>query len=366
MPRWTAVPDIRGTNGPWLENLAQQENDVKRLACFLVALAPLNLCAAKLRVMTTTSDLSALAQAIGGDQVETQSLAKGRQDPHFIDAKPSYMLDAHKADLFIRVGLELEIGYEPLILEGARNPKILVNARGHLDASEGVPLLEVPGVDIDRSMGDVHPKGNPHYWLDPGNGRIIAGTIEARLAELDPEHADLYQKNLQSFRDQLDRAMFGPNLVDAVGADVLWSHQRAGDVVEWLKGQGKGDALGGWVARMAPHRGAAMVTFHKSWVYFAHAFGLNIVDQLEPKPGIPPTAAHLVEVIHTMQQKKINVILEEPFYDPKPAELVASKTGATVVQVSNSVGGDEGVNDYIALIDTLVTRVAAALEKKES
>src|SRR5262249_36568494 len=140
---------------------------------------------AKLNVMTTTSDLAAITQAIGGDLVEVQSLAKGRQDPHFIDAKPSYMLEAHKADLFIRIGLEMEIGYEPLILEGARNANILVNAPGHLDASEGIPLLEVPGVDIDRSMGDVHPKGNPHYWLDPANGAIIAETIAARLSELD-------------------------------------------------------------------------------------------------------------------------------------------------------------------------------------
>jgi zinc/manganese transport system substrate-binding protein len=339
---------------------------VKRLASLLMCLAPFNLCAAKLNVMTTTSDLAALTQAVGGDLVEVQSLAKGRQDPHFIDAKPSYMLEAHKADLFIRIGLELEIGYEPLILEGARNPKILVNARGHLDASEGIPLLEVPGVDVDRSMGDVHPKGNPHFWLDPANGRIVAAAIAARLAELDASNAATYQKNLKTFQDTLDRAMFGADLVAQLGADALWEHHLKGDLPDWLKGQGKADTLGGWAGKMAKHRGAKIVTFHRSWVYFAHAFGLDIVEQLEPKPGIPPTAAHLVEVIHKMLEDKVAVILQEPFYDSKPAELVAAKTGSTAILVSNSVGGDEGVNDYVGLIDHLVTRVADALEKKES
>lgn len=349
------------------KDIHERESRVKQMVTLILGLLALPaLSSARVRVMTTTADLAALAQAVGGDLVEVQSLAKGRQDPHFIDAKPSYMLEAHKADLFIRIGLELEIGYEPLILEGARNPKILINSRGHLDASEGILLLEAPGVDVDRSMGDVHPKGNPHYWLDPGNGQVIAAAIAARLSEIDPEHAAAYRSNLTAFEKKLVQAMFGEALVAELGPAALWEHHRKGDLAEWLRRQGKAGQLGGWAGRMTRLRGAKLVAFHRSWVYLAHAFGLDIIDQLEPKPGIPPTAAHLVDVIRKMLQQKVRVILQEPFYDQKPGQLVAGKTGATLVAVSNSVGGDPGVNDYIGLIDNLVKRVADALEKKES
>lgn len=339
---------------------------MKRIPMLLLSLLPFNLCSAKLRVMTTTSDLSALTREVGGELVETQSLAKGAQDPHFIEAKPSFMLDAHKTDLFIAIGLDMEIGYQGLILEGARNPKILTSARGYLDASEGIEKLELPGADVDRSMGDVHPKGNPHYWLDPYNGRVMAATIAARLAELDPANAATYQKNLQAFQLRLDQAAFGETAVEQIGAAALWEHQRKGDLTGWLSGQGKQELLQGWFGRMAPHHGVKIVTFHRSWPYFAHAFGLEIVDQLEPKPGIPPTASHLVEVIREMQRDKIRLILQERFYDTKASDLVASKTGAGVVSVANSVGGDVGVDDYIKLFDNLVQRVADVLDKKES
>jgi ABC-type Zn uptake system ZnuABC Zn-binding protein ZnuA len=339
---------------------------VKRIASLLLCLAPLNLCAAKLRVLTTTSDLASLAEAVGGQLVEVQSLAKGRQDPHFIDAKPSHMLEAHRADLFIRIGLDLEIGYEPLILQGARNPKILVNARGHLDASEGILPLEVPRGDVDRSLGDVHPKGNPHYWLDPGNGRIIAGTIARRLAALDPANAAAYEQHLQAFHSALDRAMFGPDLTAQVPSGALWEHQSRGDLLDWLRGLGKAEALSGWTGRMAPCRGARLVTFHRSFAYFARAFGLEVIDQLEPKPGIPPSPSHLADVIRKMQAQQVRVILQEPYYDPKASRLIAAKTGAVVVTVSNSVGGDERIADYIGLLDQMVNQVSAALADRES
>lgn len=349
------------------KDICGKENRLKRIAILILGLLAVPaLSSSKVMVMTTTADLAALTQAVGGDLVEVQSLVKGRQDPHFIDAKPSFMLAARKADLFIRIGLEMEIGYEQLILEGARNPKILVNSRGHLDASEGIPLLEVPGVDMDRSMGDVHPKGNPHYWLDPANGSIIARTIAIRLSELDPGHAAAYKSNLVAFENKLARAMFGDALVISLGPVVLWEHDRKGDLAEWLRGQGKFKDIGGWVGRMTSLRGARLVAFHRSIVYFVHRFGLVIVDELEPKPGIPPTAAHLVDVIHKMNEQNVRVILQEPFYNQKPGLLVAGKTGATVVVIANSVGGDPGVEDYIGLINNFVLRVVDALENKDS
>ena len=169
------------------------------------------------RILTTTSDLRAIAQAVGGDHVVVSSLTQGRQDPHFVQAKPSYMMVARKADLWIRVGMELEIGYERLILDGSRNPKIRVGTRGHLDASVGVLRLEVPTQKVDRSMGDVHPLGNPHYLLDPLNGRLVAKSISQRLTELAPQHAAYFGEQLKSFQRELDRCMFGPALVEQVG-----------------------------------------------------------------------------------------------------------------------------------------------------
>jgi zinc/manganese transport system substrate-binding protein len=337
---------------------------VKRIAMILLMLAPLHLVHAKLRVLATTSDLAAIAAAVGGNHVEVHAIARGGQDPHFIDAKPSYILDARRADLFVRIGLELESTWEPLILEGARNSRILPGNPGHLDDSAGIERLGVPGVDVDRSMGDVHPQGNPHYWLDPWNGRQIAATLAARLQTLDPGNAEAYRINLAAFQQRVDRAMFGQTLVDQLGADLLWRHQRAGDLAGVLAQRNAVDRLAGWQGRMAPHAAQKLVTFHRSFVYFAHRFGLKIIAELEPKPGIPPSPGHLVQVIRRVQQEGVRVLLIEPFYEPKAAEAVASRTGAAVVVVANSVGGQEGVDDYVELIDNLVHRVAAALERK--
>ncbi len=320
----------------------------------------------KLRILATTSDLASIAQMVGGDHVQVLAIAKGRQDPHFIDAKPSIMLEAHRAVLFIRVGLSLEIAWEPAVLEGARNGKIQPGNPGHLDASEGVRALEIPGVDLDRSMGDVHPYGNPHIWLDPWNGRIIARNIAVRLSEIDPEHSGDYRGHLATFLKKLDGKMFGVSLVKELGGEELWRHELAGDLADWLQAREKRLDPGSWAGRMATHRGQEILTFHKSFPYFAHRFGLVVATELEAKPGIPPSPVQLMKVIRLMRQRKVRVLLMEPFYDRKPADLVARKTGALVVQVANSTGGQEGVDDYLSLIDNLVQRVADALDGKES
>jgi ABC-type Zn uptake system ZnuABC Zn-binding protein ZnuA len=280
----------------------------------------------KIQVLTTTADLKSIAEFIGGNEVKVDSLAKGCQDPHFVEAKPSFMMKAKKADLFIRVGLELEIGYEELIIDGSRNSKIRIGQPGHLDASEGVLLLEVPTTTkIDRSMGDVHPMGNPHYWIDPLNAKIIASNITNRLCEISPRNEAYFRQNLTEFNKRIDIKM-----------------------VEW---QGK----------LKPFNGQKIAIYHRSWPYFANRFDLKIACELEPKPGIPPSPAHLREVIEEIKKENIKVILMEVFYDEKPAQFVAERTGAKVVIVSNSVGGTKEAQDYFSLMDTIIDKLAQGL-----
>lgn len=303
---------------------------MKKIIILLVLLSGLSgSCYGKevMSILTTTEDLKSIARAIGGDRVKVDSLARGCQDPHFVAAKPSFMIKAKNADLFIRVGLELEIGYEELIIDGSRNQKIRIGGPGHLDASEGVGLLEVPTTTkVDRSMGDVHPMGNPHYWLDPENARIMARNIAGRLSELSPEDAEYFMENLAAFDKKMDEKM-----------------------AEWNK-------------KMAPFKGKNIAIYHRSWPYFADRFGLVTACELEPKPGIPPSPAHLKEVIDMIRRDKIKVIIMEVFYDEKPARFVAAETGARVIIVPNSVGGTKEAKDYFSLMDTIIDKLVEGLK----
>ncbi len=316
----------------------------------------------KLRVVTTTTDLAAITRAVGGDKVEVTAIATGYEDPHFIAAKPSYMMAARKANLWIRVGLELEIGYEELILDGSRNAKIRIGTPGHLDASEGVLRLEVPTQRIDRSMGDVHPMGNPHYWLDPLNGRIVAKNIGKRLERLAPEHADYFKERTASFQRTLDERMFGRELVAKIGGGKLWALLLKRKLDKRLDEPGQ-PALGGWLATMGPRAGQKVVTYHRSWSYFVHRFGLVVVEELEPKPGIPPSPGHVADVVKRVKTEGVKVLLMEPFYSRKAPELVAAETGISVVECANSVGGQPEATDYLTMIDNIVNRLSAALDR---
>lgn len=280
-----------------------------------------------INVLTTTEDLKSITEAIGGAKVKVDSLAKGYQDPHFVAAKPSFMMKAKNADLFMVIGLELEIGYEELIINGSRNQRIRIGQPGYLDVSEGVNLLEVPTTTkIDRSMGDVHPMGNPHYWLDPENVKIVAYNIANRLSGLSPDNAQYFQENLASFDKKMDEKM-----------------------TEWNK-------------KMEPFKGKKIAIYHRSWPYFVDRFGLVIACELEPKPGIPPSPAHLKEVIDIMKRDKVGVILMEVFYDENPAQFVAGQTGAKVIVVPNSVGGTKEAKDYFSLVDMIIDKLVEGLK----
>jgi zinc/manganese transport system substrate-binding protein len=325
----------------------------------------------KLNIVTTTTNLESIAKAVGGDSVEVSAISTGKEDPHYIAAKPSYMLKAKNADLWIRVGLELEIGYESLILEGSRNPKIHIGSPGHLDVSKGITPLEVPTQKIDRSLGDVHPLGNPHYWLDPYNGRIIAKNICERSKQLDPGNTSNYERNLSEFLLKLDNAMFGDKLVKAAGGEQLWKMQTSGTLDNYIKeynekvsqDKDKQLAIEGWLAKTKPFEHSKIVIYHRSWTYFFDRFKLQDVAELEPKPGIPPGPAHVLDVINTMKSDNTKIILMEPFYNKSDADSIAKKTDAKVVVAATSVYGQKEASDYIAMLDNIVTRLSDALNE---
>ncbi len=283
--------------------------------------------ARKLKIVTSLADLASLAEAVGGDRVETTSLAKGYQDPHFVEPKPSFILKLHEADVLIVAGLELELGYLPPLLDQARNDAIRPTGRGYLDASTGCDILEKPTTQVTRAMGDVHPYGNPHYWLDPGNGRVIARAIAARLTALDPEGKAAYEKGLAAFEARLT------------------------------------EAEARWAKTVASLAGTKVVTYHNSWPNFARYFKLEVVGFLEPKPGIPPSPQHKLEIINLMLEKKVPLILMEVYFDRKDPDFVASKTGAKVVVLSPSVGGEPSAKDYVSLFDGNLAALAKALGK---
>jgi zinc/manganese transport system substrate-binding protein len=280
---------------------------------------------AQLKVVTSTTDLYDIAKAVGGEKITATHIGEGYQDPHFIEAKPSFVLQLRNADVWAFVGLDLEIGWMPLLLQGARNPKLQPGQPGYVDASRVISVLDVARGNVDRSQGDVHPLGNPHYWLDPENGRRIAKLFQETFATLDPKNVSVYDANAKAFTQRLDAA------------------ERT------------------WQADLAKIKGQPVVAWHTSWRYFAEYTGMNIVGFMEPKPGVPPSPAHLAGLIQTMKQAGAKIIIMEPFYDKKTADFVAGKTGAKVLVLAPSVGGAKGLDDYIRLMTSGIQQLAAAL-----
>ena len=301
---------------------------MKRIAMFLAALpiAAATVSAAPLKVVTTIQDLASLTKEVGGDRVDVTSIARGYQDPHFVEPKPSFLLLLRNAELLEVVGLELEIGWLPPLLDQSRNANIRPGTKGYLDVSHGVEILDRPTV-VNRSMGDVHPLGNPHYWLDPANAVRIAIQIQQKLAELRPADATYFAQRLNAFKIKIN------------------------------------DANKRWLAAMAPYRGAKVVTYHSSWPNFAKHFGLNVVNYVEPKPGVPPSPSHTFELINMMKQQHVKAILMEPYFDSKTPQSIAERTGAKLVVLYPSVGGAKsGTDDYIQTGDTNVANLVKALQ----
>jgi len=294
------------------------------LFCFGL-LAGAGVAHAKLTVVATTPELGAIAGAVGGSGVSVLNLAKPTEDPHFVDARPSHIVTLNRADALIEGGAELEVGWLPPLVEGARNPKIQPGAPGRIVASEGVQLLDVPA-SLDRARGDIHGAGNPHFMMDPMNARILARHIQDAFCKLDPGGCDAYRRNLAVFEGQVDAK------------------------------------LKEWIDLLAPFSGTPMVTYHATWRYFAERFRLRAETFLEPKPGIPPSPPHLAEVIGKMNTEKIKIILVEPYQQRRVAETVAEHTGAVLVNVAQFPGGLPGTDgDYLRLMDANVKAIARAL-----
>jgi zinc/manganese transport system substrate-binding protein len=285
--------------------------------------------ATKLKIVAATTDLAEFASEVGGDRIEVESIARGYQDPHYVEPKPSFLLKLRRADLLIVVGLQLEIGWLPPLITQCGNPNVQVGAKGYLDASQFAGILEIPTGVVTRAMGDVHPFGNPHYWLDPENGRKIARGIQEKLAQMQPEDSAYFEERFQAFSKRLDEA------------------QKV------------------WDAEMKPFQGRKVVTYHRSWPNFLKRFGLVSAGEIEPRPGIPPSPRHTVELIQMMKRDNVKVILVEPYFDLKTPKAIAREAGAQVVVMLPSVGGEKDVTDYLQLFDydiALLTRAFKATE----
>ncbi len=332
-----------------------------RIACIasLLTLGALSSGSA-VNVVTTTQDLASIAKAVGGSRVSVSSIVTGARDPHFIEARPSYMSRVAGAGLFIAIGLELEIGYERPILDGSRNRRVAVGQPGHLYASAGCFILDRREA-VSRADGDVHPHGNPHIWLDPYNARQIAWNIRGSLAKVDPANATEYEKNARAFLDKLDKAMFGEALVGRFGTSTLWAWSQQGQLQAKLRENSATGQLSGWAGKMAPFAGQSIISYHRSWIYFTNRFGLSVAAELEPRPGIEPTPGHLSTVVEIAKQRDVKAILQEPFYSRGAANAVAQRSGARVLVLPASVGHTAAASDYFKLIDTIVDSVSSAL-----
>jgi zinc/manganese transport system substrate-binding protein len=281
----------------------------------------------KLNVVATTEDLAAIAREVGGERISVDSIAKGYQDPHFVEAKPSFILRLQKADLLIAVGRELEIGWLPPLIQQSRNNKVQPGADGYLDASQGARILDIPTGQVTRAMGDVHPLGNPHYWLDPENGGLVAKEVAAKLSQLRPADKAYFEQRLADFQSRLSQAT-----------------KR-------------------WVEMMAPYKGTKVVTYHRSFPNFAERFGLNVIGYVEPRPGIPPTPQHTLDLINEMKTQNVKILMVEPYFDLKTPTAIGRDTGAQVLVLSPSVGGIKEISDYFKLFDYNLNLLVNAIKQ---
>ncbi|MCE9582572.1 MAG: zinc ABC transporter substrate-binding protein [Planctomycetes bacterium] len=320
----------------------------------LALLLGASLAQAKEKIVTTLPSLGSVAREVGGDRVDVVVLAKAGQDPHFVDAKPSFMVEMRNADLFIVDGLELEIGWVPPLLEGCRNANIQTGASGYLDASSFVSVIDLPTGAVDRSMGDVHALGNPHYGIDPIALRRVAAGIAERLSGIDVEGGKTYSANLKAYQRKIDDALFGNALVEEVGGSKLARLVESGEFDKWVSDNKLTEKVGGWMKDMAPLKGKEVVSYHTSMNYFWARFGMKLAATVEPKPGIPASASHSADVILLMRERKIGLVVTQPFYDESPVKMITEKTGARSVSVP--LEGD----DALATIGNIVRQVSGA------
>ena len=282
------------------------------------------LAEAKLKVVASTSDIAALATAVGGPDAEVSSIAKGTQDPHYVEAKPSFMVAVRDADLLVINGLSLEIGWIPSLIKGARNPNVNPGGRGYVELGKWIEPIELPTGSVTRAMGDVHPDGNPHFTLDPVRLGDVAVRLGEKMGELDTKNKDAYLQRAQAFKTTLQ------------------------------------EKTKSWQARIAALKNKKLITYHPSLNYFIQRFGLSVENYIENKPGIPPTAQHTLDLIRIMKTAGIKLILVDNFFDTKVAERIAKDVpGAKVASVGIAVGSTPDLKSTIDVIEQLVKVIEA-------
>jgi zinc/manganese transport system substrate-binding protein len=322
--------------------------------------------AGKIRVGATLPNIGSIAQEIGGDRVEVTTIASGLQDPHFVDPKPSFIVKLRSADLLLVNGLDLEIGWVPPLTQGARNARILQGGAGYIDCSARISVLEVPSGPVSRAQGDVHPYGNPHYLTDPLNAEIVAAQIAEALKGVAPADAAYFDQRRTDFTRRLEAALFGSDLVDLVGGSKLARLAQSGELESFLQssnvdGKPLSSRLGGWFGRMRPLAGTKVVTYHKDYSYFARRFGLDVVEFVEPKPGIPPSLKHIEELTERLGQGDVKLLITRPYVEHRSTDQLAERTRIPVLTLPLEVGGAPEATDYFALFEHVTSQIAAAL-----
>jgi zinc/manganese transport system substrate-binding protein len=322
----------------------------------------------KVRVVCTLPTLKALAEEVGGDRVDVIALAKGDQDPHFITPTPVLMRKAREADLFIENGFSLELWADEVV-NGSGNSLIFRGTPGRIVAGTGISALEIPPI-LTRELGDIHPQGNPHVWLDPLLAKIEAANIAEALKRTDPSGTDYYESRLDSFSKRIDAALFGPDLLKLLCIQKLtrlaWSNELQNFLdSNKLDGKPLSALKGGWLKQAEVLRGVKAVEYHKVWVYFARVFGIQLMGTVEERPGIPPGPQHVRQVTEMVRSQKIRLIMVDNFYDPSLPNSIARETGATVVLLPDQVEGEPEIHTYFDLMDHLIRELTAAVKNPD-
>jgi ABC-type Zn uptake system ZnuABC Zn-binding protein ZnuA len=317
----------------------------------------------KVKVVTSLTTYASIARDIVGDRGTVTSIATGDENPHYVQPKPSFVPALGQADLFVTTGLDLEL-WVPALLDKANNPKVTEGGPGYVAAYAGIDLLDVP-TSFSRAQGDIHVFGNPHIWTAPLNAVQIARNILTGLKRVSPENADYFSQREKEFEDRMYRALFGDELVKLLGGSTLADLDRQGKLLDFLKtkpyqGVALINRLGGWLKEAMPFRGKAVACYHKEWDYFSREYGVPCVDYIEPKPGIPPTPRHVLEVINEMRAQHIAVLLSTNYYDRDQVREVAQKTGAKAVIVPSNTGGAPGINSYFDLMNLWISELGRA------
>jgi len=313
----------------------------------------------KIKVICSFSDYAAIAEQIAKDKADVEYIASGKQDPHFVAPKPSYAMQLNKADMWVTTGMDLE-GWSTTLLDKARNKNIIDGAIGFVGVSDGVKILQKVEKG-DRTEGDVHLMGNPHITTSPVNWKVIAKNITIGFKKVDPANTAFYEKNRDAFIKKVDNALFGQQLVEIFGGEMLTEMLLNHTLFEFLENEHEGvklvDLLGGWLKEALPFRNKDVIAYHKNWAYFADVFGLNVIGYIEPKPGIPPSAKHVQYMTNLIKEQDIKLMLVASYFEKKSPQMIESKTGIKALYLPLFTKSIEGVDDNFQLVDYWIKQV---------